>query len=295
MSPAVEPPIAAMGAPAKPQDATVPFDWRGFFWFIFWFATLVFSLRVLIISPYNIPSESMQPRLLIGDYLLVNKMAYGYSKYSLPFSVPLIPGRVFARTPERGDVVVFKAPPVNDNDYIKRVIGLPGDTIELKGGALFINGKPIKREVQPMLAVPVDDNMPGPDSTLGRFLDRDATGKSVLELPIVRETLPGGATFDTIDMGPGYMTDDYGPITVPPDHLFLMGDNRDGSADSRVSVDRKGLGGPVPFDAIAGRAEIISFSTDGTAEWYNPLSWFEALRSGRAGTNLRPAHNGKTE
>jgi signal peptidase I len=130
--------------------------------------------------------------------------------------------------------------------------------------------------------------MPGSDSSLGRFVTRDAAGKAVLELPIVRETLPGGATFDTIDMGPGYLTDDYGPITVPADHLFLMGDNRDGSADSRVPVDRKGLGGPVPFDAIAGRAEIISFSTDGTAEWYNPLSWFEALRPGRAGTNLRP-------
>ena len=139
-----------------------------------------------------------------------------------------------------------------------------------------------------MLSVPVDSNMPGSDSSLGRFVTRDATGKAVLELPIVRETLPGGATFDTIDMGPGYLTDDYGPITVPADHLFLMGDNRDGSADSRVPVDRKGLGGPVPFDAIAGRAEIISFSTDGTAEWYNPLSWFEALRPGRAGTNLRP-------
>ena len=146
-----------------------------------------------------------------------------------------------------------------------------------------------------MLAIPVDPNLPGPDSSLQRFVTRGADGKAALELPIVRETLPGGATFDTIDMGPGYTTDDYGPVTVPADHLFLMGDNRDGSADSRVSTMQKGLGGPVPFDAIAGRAEIISFSTDGTAEWYNPLSWFNALRSGRAGTDLRPERDTKTK
>ena len=172
------------------------------------------------------------------------------------------------------------------------MIGLPGDTIELRGGALVINGRAVKRAVQPMLAIPVDANLPGPDSSLGRFIERGADGRTVLEVPIVRETLPGGATFDTIDMGPGYATDDYGPVTVPAGHLFLMGDNRDGSADSRVSMDRKGLGGPVPFDAIAGRAEIISFSTDGTATWYNPLSWLRALRSGRAGTNLRPERQG---
>lgn len=256
---------------------------------------LVLGIHSCVAKPFYIPSDSMMPVLRNGDRLVVTKYPYGWSYASVSFHLaPKIAGRLFGKLPERGDIVVLEHPQ-SRIDYIKRVIGLPGDTIELKGGALFINGKPIKREVQPMLAVPVDDNMPGPDSTLGRFLDRDATGKSVLELPIVRETLPGGATFDTIDMGPGYMTDDYGPITVPPDHLFLMGDNRDGSADSRVSVDRKGLGGPVPFDAIAGRAEIISFSTDGTAEWYNPLSWFEALRSGRAGTNLRPAHSGKTE
>ena len=172
---------------------------------------------------------------------------------------------------------------------------MPGDRIELRNGELSINGKPVKREVQPMLAIPVDPNLPGPDSSLQRFVTRGADGKAALELPIVRETLPGGATFDTIDMGPGYTTDDYGPVTVPADHLFLMGDNRDGSADSRVSTMQKGLGGPVPFDAIAGRAEIISFSTDGTAEWYNPLSWFNALRSGRAGTDLRPERDTKTK
>jgi signal peptidase I len=249
---------------------------------------LVLGIHSCVAKPFYIPSDSMMPILRNGDRLIVSKYPYGWSYASVSFHVaPKKPGRWFGKLPERGDIVVLEHP-VTRVDYIKRVIGLPGDTIELRGGALIINGKPIKREVQPMLSVPVDANMPGSDSSLGRFVTRDAAGKAVLELPIVRETLPGGATFDTIDMGPGYLTDDYGPITVPADHLFLMGDNRDGSADSRVPVDRKGLGGPVPFDAIAGRAEIISFSTDGTAEWYNPLSWFEALRPGRAGTNLRP-------
>lgn len=252
---------------------------------------LVLGIHSCVAKPFYIPSDSMMPVLRNGDRLVVSKYPYGWSYASVSFHLaPKTAGRLFGKLPERGDIVVLEHP-VTRIDYIKRVIGLPGDTIELKGGALFINGKPVKREVQPMLGVPVDGNMPGADSSLGRFLDRDASGKEVLELPIVRETLPGGATFDTIDMGPGYMTDDYGPEKVPAGHLFLMGDNRDGSADSRVSVDRKGLGGPVPFDAIAGRAEIISFSTDGTAEWYNPLSWFSALRSNRAGTNLRPAHD----
>ncbi|WP_374526662.1 signal peptidase I [Sphingopyxis sp.] len=252
---------------------------------------LVLGIHSCVAKPFYIPSDSMMPVLRNGDRLVVSKYPYGWSYASVSFHLaPKKAGRWFGKLPARGDIVVLEHP-VTRVDYIKRVIGLPGDTIELEGGALFINGKPVKREVEPMLSVPVDANMPGPDSSLGRFLTRDASGRQVLELPIVRETLPGGATFDTIDMGPGYMTDDYGPVKIPADHLFLMGDNRDGSADSRVSVNQKGLGGPVPFDAIAGRAEIISFSTDGTAEWYNPLSWFRALRSGRAGTNLRPAHD----
>lgn len=256
---------------------------------------LVLGIHSCVAKPFYIPSDSMMPTLRNGDRLIVSKYPYGWSYASVSFHLaPKKPGRWFGKLPERGDIVVLEHP-VTRVDYIKRVIGLPGDTIALRGGVLFINGKAVKREIQPMLAVPVDANMPGSDSSLGRFVTRGADGKPVLELPIVRETLPGGATFDTIDMGPGYMTDDYGPIKVPADHLFLMGDNRDGSADSRVSVERKGLGGPVPFDAIAGRAEIISFSTDGTAQWYNPLSWFQALRAGRAGTNLRPERQGQTD
>ena len=249
---------------------------------------LVVGIHSCVAKPFYIPSDSMMPTLLSGDRLIVSKYPYGWSYASVSFHLmPKVEGRIFGKLPQRGDIVVLEHPETRI-DYIKRVIGLPGDTVELKGGALILNGKPVKREVQPMLAIPVDANTPSPDSSLNAFVTRGADGRMVLEVPIVRETLPGGATFDTIDMG-AYQTDDYGPITVPADHLFLMGDNRDGSADSRVPSARKGLGGPVPFDAIAGRAEIISFSTDGAARWYNPVSWFQALRSGRAGTVLRPA------
>ncbi|MBB5706434.1 signal peptidase I [Sphingopyxis panaciterrulae] len=252
---------------------------------------LVLGIHSCVAKPFYIPSDSMMPTLRNGDQLIVSKYPYGWSYASVSFHLaPKVKGRLFGTLPKRGDIVVLEHP-VTRIDYIKRVIGLPGDTIELRQGALIINGKPIRREVQPMLSIPVDANLPGPDSNLFRFVTRDANGRAVLELPVVRETLPGGATFDTIDMGPGYVTDDYGPIEVPADHLFLMGDNRDGSADSRVPVYAKGLGGPVPFDVIAGRAEFISFSTDGSVKWYNPLSWFTALRSGRAGTDLRPARD----
>ena len=249
---------------------------------------LVVGIHSCVAKPFYIPSDSMMPTLLSGDRLIVSKYPYGWSYASVSFHLaPRIEGRLFGKLPQRGDIVVLEHPETRI-DYIKRVIGLPGDTIELRGGTLIVNGTPVKREVQPMLAIPVDRNTPSPDSSLQGFVTRGSDGRMVLEVPIVRETLPGGATFDTIDMGQ-YQTDDYGPVTVPADHLFLMGDNRDGSADSRVSTDRKGLGGPVPFDAIAGRAEIISFSTDGSALWYNPVSWLRALRSGRAGTDLRPA------
>ncbi|MDZ3832897.1 MAG: signal peptidase I [Sphingopyxis sp.] len=256
---------------------------------------LVLGIHSCVAKPFYIPSDSMMPVLRNGDRLIVSKYPYGWSYASVSFHLaPKMDGRLFAKLPARGDIVVLEHPELRV-DYIKRVIGLPGDRIEMRNGELSINGQPIKREVQPMLAIPVDRNTPGPGSSLHRFIVEGENGKPVLEVPIVRETLPGGASFDTIDMGPGYPTDDFGPITVPDGHLFLMGDNRDGSADSRVPTSQKGLNGPVPFEAIAGRAEIISFSTDGTASWYNPLSWFAALRSDRAGNSLRPEQDSSTK
>ncbi len=251
---------------------------------------LVLGIHSFVAKPFYIPSESMMPVLRNGDRLVVSKYPYGWSYASISFHLaPKFAGRLWGKLPERGDIVVLEHP-VTRQDYIKRVIGLPGDIIEVKDGALIINGQPIKREARSMMTIPVDANLPDKASLFSASVHPDASGKPVIDVPIVRETLPGGATFDTIDLGPGYPNDNYGPIRVPTDHLFLMGDNRDGSADSRVPTALNGLGGPVRFEEISGRAEMISFSTDGTAEWYNPISWFTALRPGRAGTSLRPAH-----
>jgi signal peptidase I len=258
---------------------------------LLWVLVAVLLFHSFVAKPFYIPSESMMPGLLKGDRLVVTKYPYGWSWVSPSFHVfPHWQGRLIGKLPERGDTVIV-TPPGQSDDYIKRVIGLPGDTIEVRAGRLIINGKPVTSVQRPPVLVPVDDNVPcGIEFSGFQVLQPD--GKLYCRLPIVRETLPNGVTYDTIDLGqsPG---DDYGPVKVPADHLFLMGDNRDRSADSRFSLGppENGLGGPVPWENIGGRAEFITFSLDGSAEWLNPLSWFESLRSGRAGTSLR-GHKG---
>ena len=254
---------------------------------IFWLVLAVLGFHSFVAKPFYIPSESMMPTLLTGDRLVVTKYPYGWSYVSPSFHVlPFIHGRLFGRLPERGDIVIVK--PVDQNsDYIKRVIGLPGDRLEMRGGTVILNGVPVKRVAMPPRLVPIDVNSPcAGQLEPHRVIGED--GKPYCQLPIVRETLPGGRTYDTIDLG-NYAVDYYPAITIPAGHVFLMGDNRDQSADSRVPMEEKGLGGPVPYENLGGRAEFITFSLDGTSKWWNPISWFTAMRSGRAGTSLHPA------
>ena len=256
---------------------------------LIWVLLAVLAFHSLVAKPFYIPSESMMPGLLTGDRLVVSKYPYGWSWVSPSFHViPPMKGRLFGHMPKRGDIVIV-TPPGTRTDYIKRVIGLPGDTLQMVDGTLIINGKPVKRQVLPPDIVPIDVNSPcgsPEDNKLRpyRFVGRD--GKGYCRVPVVRETLPNGRTYETVELGPSD-EDNFGPVTIPPDHVWLMGDNRDDSADSRVPEWLGGLGGPVPWENLGGRAEFITFSLDGTSVWWNPVSWFEALRPGRAGKSLR--------
>jgi signal peptidase I len=226
----------------------------------------------------------MMPILWKGDRLVVSKYPYGWSWVSPSFHVfPRVSGRLFGRMPERGDIVIL-TPPGETSDYIKRVIGLPGDTVKMVDGQLYLNDVAVKRERRPDTMIPIDPNIP----CSANFTRTGSDGKAYCRLPVYRETLPSGRSYDTIDTGPT-IEDNYGPTTVPAGHVFLMGDNRDNSADSRVDLIEHGLGGPVPWENIGGRAEFITFSYDGSSKWLNPITWFSALRGGRAGTSLRPA------
>jgi signal peptidase I len=180
-------------------------------------------------------------------------------------------------------------PPDKNEDYIKRVIGLPGDTLAVVGGQVILNGKPVPREMEPPVQIAEDSQMCEGQPCLAEFaLARTIlpSGKVVYEPDTYRETLPNGASYLVIDDG-NTRADNYGPVTVPEGDVFLMGDNRDHSADSR-EYDSRGLGGPVPLENIGGRAEFITFSLDGTTSW-NPLTWISSLRPDRAWTTLRPA------
>jgi signal peptidase I len=274
-------------ATENPSTARPPVDWWGEIRSILLLILAVLGFHSLVAKPFYIPSESMMPVLLTGDRLVVSKYPYGWSYVSPSFHLlPFLQGRLFGHLPERGDIVIV-SPQNRREDYIKRVIGLPGDMLEVRAGQLILNGVPVPQQTLPPLRIPVDANAPCPPEQFPGALVRDPSGKAWCELPVKRETLPNGKTYTIIDIGPTEL-DWYGPIRVPANHVFLMGDNRDNSADSRAPLAANGLGGPVPWEAIGGRAEFITFSLDGTAT-LNPLSWFGALRGGRAGSSLRPA------
>ena len=246
----------------------------------------VLLFHSLVAKPFYIPSISMMPNLLVGDHLVVSKYPYGWSWVSPTFHVlPRSNVRLFPETPEYGDIVIV-VPPNSTEDYIKRVVALPGDRIAVVGGQIVLNGKPVPHVPEAPLLLPVDANQPcDPDDFPGlRF--RSADGRGYCELPIFRETLPNGATYRVIDHRDGPL-DHYPEIRVPAGHVFLMGDDRDNSADSRAPVEGNGLGGPVPLSSVGGRSEFITFSFDGSQGW-NPMSWWNALRSGRSWTRLRP-------
>ncbi|NIZ02182.1 signal peptidase I [Thalassospira lucentensis] len=215
---------------------------------VFWAVLIALLVRTFAYEPFNIPSGSMIPTLLVGDYLFVSKFSYGYSKHSLPFSLPLIPGRILETEPERGDVVVFKLPSDTSQDYIKRVIGLPGDTVQVKNGRLYINNKMAERER-------IED-----------YILTDGTGRSAAVAQYL-ETLPNGRVHRILelfgDQGPSDNTEAF---TVPEGHFFMMGDNRDNSADSRAFPARFRF---VPVENLVGRAEFLFYSKDSSQPIYD--------------------------
>jgi signal peptidase I len=228
---------------------------------------IVVVIRTLLFQSFNIPSGSMEGTLLVGDYLFVSTFSYGYTHYTLPFSPRIFSGRVFGSEPKRGDVVVFRLPRDDSIDYIKRVIGLPGDRIQMIDGLLHINGAAVKRE------------------RAQDYIDSDQ-GPQPVRVKRWHETLPNGVSYDTLDRIENSEYDTTQPYLVPSGHFFMMGDNRDNSLDSRVPPTSGGVG-YVPFENIIGRAQLVFFSIGDGAHAWQVWRWPSSLRASRLFTVIR--------
>jgi signal peptidase I len=270
--------IDPVPAPAAPRKES----WGSLLRFLLLLFLAALALRTFILAPFSIPSDSMLPRLMVGDYLFIAKWPYGYSRYSFPWGLLGFQGRIFGGLPERGDVVVFHYPGGGDEDYVKRVIGLPGDRIEIRQGAVVLNGRPLPRERIADVAIPVSPNSPCRGVAPASVRTLSGENGPVCAIPRFRETLPDGTSYDVLDQlvnGPG---DNFGPIVVPEGRLFVMGDNRDDSLDSRFPTSVGGVG-LLPVENLLGRVLVDFWSTDGSAEWIEPWTWFTAARWGRIG------------
>ncbi len=230
-----------------------------------WAIALALVIRSIFLEPFNIPSGSMKPSLLVGDYLFVNKPAYGYSRFSFPFGLAPIEERIWPKEPQRGDVVVFRLPTNTSTNFIKRVVGLPGETIQVRRGRLYINGKQVSRE----------------------FIKRETVLNDIGQKVSVDEyieILPGGTEHSIYEVSDRENLDNTSIYTVPQGHYFMMGDNRDNSRDSRVAE----IVGPVPFENIVGRADFLFFSTDGKAELFEFWKWPWSIRYDRLFMDIDP-------
>ena len=286
--------VSEVAAPEKSADKV---DWLGELRGLVWMLLAVLAFHSFIAKPFYIPSISMMPNLLVGDRLVVSKFPFGWNWASASFHVlPRGKWRVLPGTPKRGDIVIV-VPRNRTDDLIKRVIAVAGDRIAVVRGQIILNGQPVPQMAETDVQLDADPKLMCGERGIKAWCYDDfgieprmlPSGRKVIDLPTYREVLPGGATYLIIKDNPADPFDNVPELRVPEDHVFLMGDNRDHSADSRVPIQSDGLGGPVPLSDVGGRAEFVTFSLDGSQQW-NPLTWWSALRSGRSWTSLRAVH-----